>query len=132
MYYFGLAPQIEVAYRNDRTSDTENLKAIISLAAEKAHENSEFKEKTKADSVNFLLEKFATDSKLPPNSFQKSIGLGNPINIATSNSLADATNINIEDDINISELAKKHPSTMDMENNTQPQMEQEDMLPPIN
>ncbi|MBP9758494.1 hypothetical protein KBD45_02270 [Candidatus Dojkabacteria bacterium] len=130
MFYQGIAPEIEVVYRNDRSSDSEKLKSLISLAAEKAHENTEFKEKTKAESVNFLLAKFTLDSNLSENMHRGNIGLANSITNNTPTTVSEEVSTNIEEDISISELAKKHPSIIDTVTNTSP-VSPANILPPI-
>lgn len=126
MFYLGIAPEIEVIYRNDRISDTEKIKTLISLAAEKAQKNSEFKERTKAESVNYLLTKFNLDSNLTVNPYQETIDLTKTVNSQTV-PVSEDVNTNIEDDISISELAKKHPSIIDTVTNTTAS----NILPPI-
>jgi hypothetical protein len=104
--YLGLGAEIDVVLRNDRVSDSEKIKNLIAVAAQKVHENTQFREKIKEDSINFILEKFKMDSSQPI-----LIGAKEPIASVIEVDTSDLNKIDKnEDEINISELAKQHTS----------------------
>lgn len=101
--YFGLGADIDVILRNDRVADSEKIKNLIALAAQKVHENNQFREKVKEDSINFLLEKFKLDESQP---ILPAIETTLASSIPQMEQQKDSNDS--EEELNLSDLAKQH------------------------